>query len=185
MSQKAKRGARADLFPGGVPELEELAGDIAACEERLTIVHAGILTVMDRRDWARRGSRRDRRPTDPLSCGPAGRARHRRGIPLRWWGPRGSCGSPASAATSAVVTTSAGPATLAARLARFTDRPEHVAVTEHDLPAGQPGPHLRDRRMVVEGIDQVDGDGGGGKGVGGGEHDLVPDELDDPAATLV
>ena len=54
MSQKAKRGARADLFPGGVPELEELAGDIAACEERLTIVHAGILTVMDRRDSARR-----------------------------------------------------------------------------------------------------------------------------------
>jgi hypothetical protein len=36
MSQKAKRGARADLFPGGVPELEELAGDIAVCEERLS-----------------------------------------------------------------------------------------------------------------------------------------------------
>ncbi|MGA3147319.1 MAG: hypothetical protein ABSF33_07570 [Acidimicrobiales bacterium] len=54
MSQKAKRGARADLFPGGVAELEELARDIAACEEQLTIVHAGILTVMDRRDWARR-----------------------------------------------------------------------------------------------------------------------------------
>ncbi len=54
MSQKAKRGARADLFPGGVPELEELARDIAACEEQLTIVHAGVLTVMDRRDWARR-----------------------------------------------------------------------------------------------------------------------------------
>jgi hypothetical protein len=54
MSQKAKRGARADLFPGGVVELEELARDIADCEEKLTIVHAGILTVMDRRDWARR-----------------------------------------------------------------------------------------------------------------------------------
>ncbi len=54
MSQRAKRGARADLFPGGVAELEELARDIAACEEQLTIVHAGILTVMDRRDWARR-----------------------------------------------------------------------------------------------------------------------------------
>ncbi|HXW38756.1 MAG TPA: hypothetical protein VEJ44_03595, partial [Acidimicrobiales bacterium] len=48
MSQKAKRGARADLFPGGVPELEELARDIAACEERLVQVHLRILEVMDR-----------------------------------------------------------------------------------------------------------------------------------------
>ena len=50
MSQKAKRGARADLFPGGVDELEELALDIAACEERLTRLHSEILALMDRRD---------------------------------------------------------------------------------------------------------------------------------------
>ena len=53
MSQKAKRGARADLFPGGVTELEELAQDIAVCEERLTVVHLSILTTMDRRDRSR------------------------------------------------------------------------------------------------------------------------------------
>ena len=57
MSQKAKRGARADLFPGGVAELEELARDIADLEERLTIVHASILVVMDRQDQARRDAR--------------------------------------------------------------------------------------------------------------------------------
>jgi hypothetical protein len=57
MSQKAKRGARADLFPGGVSELEELARDIADLEERLTIVHAGILVVMDRQDQARRDAK--------------------------------------------------------------------------------------------------------------------------------
>jgi hypothetical protein len=50
MSQKAKRGARADLFPGGVDELVELAVDIAACEERLTRIHGDILLLMDRRD---------------------------------------------------------------------------------------------------------------------------------------
>ena len=49
MSQKAKQGARADLFPGGVAELEELAGDIATCEERLMEIHAGILVLMDER----------------------------------------------------------------------------------------------------------------------------------------
>jgi len=57
MSQRAKRGARADLFPGGVSELEELARDIAALEEGLTIVHASILGVMDRQDQARRDAR--------------------------------------------------------------------------------------------------------------------------------
>jgi len=50
MSQKAKRGARADLFPGGVPELEELARDIAACEEELGHIHAGVLAKMEERD---------------------------------------------------------------------------------------------------------------------------------------
>jgi hypothetical protein len=45
MSQKAKRGSRPDLFPGGVSELEELARDIAACEERLTQFHAGVLVI--------------------------------------------------------------------------------------------------------------------------------------------
>ena len=50
MSQKAKRGARADLFPGGVNELVELALDIAGCEERLTLIHADILALMDNRD---------------------------------------------------------------------------------------------------------------------------------------
>ena len=56
MSQKAKRGARADLFPGGVPELEELARDIAACEERLVQVHLRILEIMERRDQSHDGS---------------------------------------------------------------------------------------------------------------------------------
>jgi hypothetical protein len=56
MSQRAKRGARADLFPGGVPELRELATDIAALEDRLIAVHASILTVMDRRESFRRES---------------------------------------------------------------------------------------------------------------------------------
>jgi hypothetical protein len=50
MSQRAKRGARADLFPGGVGELEDLALDIADCEERLTGIHSDILILMDRRD---------------------------------------------------------------------------------------------------------------------------------------
>jgi hypothetical protein len=53
MSQKAKRGARADLFPGGVPELEELARDIAVCEERLVEVHVRILEVMESRELGR------------------------------------------------------------------------------------------------------------------------------------
>ena len=55
MSQKAKRGARADLFPGGVPELEELARGIAACEEQLSQIHTGVLAKMEERD--RRGVR--------------------------------------------------------------------------------------------------------------------------------
>ena len=42
MSQKAKQGARPDLFPGGVAELEELARDIAALEARLTEMHESI-----------------------------------------------------------------------------------------------------------------------------------------------
>jgi hypothetical protein len=50
MSQRAKRGARADLFPGGVDELEQLARDIAACEERLTLIRSAVLTVMDGRE---------------------------------------------------------------------------------------------------------------------------------------
>ncbi len=50
MSQRAKRGARADLFPGGVDELMTLALDIADCEDQLTLIHADILTLMDRRD---------------------------------------------------------------------------------------------------------------------------------------
>jgi hypothetical protein len=58
MSQKAKRGAREDLFPGGVSELEELARHIADCEERLTVVHLSILDLMDRRDRRRAGEQR-------------------------------------------------------------------------------------------------------------------------------
>jgi hypothetical protein len=56
MSQKAKRGARADLFPGGVGELEELALDIAAVEDRLNRIHADILVLMERREWRPEGS---------------------------------------------------------------------------------------------------------------------------------
>ncbi len=50
MSQRAKRGTRADLFPGGVAELVGLALTIADCEDRLTLIHTDILTLMDRRD---------------------------------------------------------------------------------------------------------------------------------------
>jgi len=42
MSQRAKRGARPDLFPGGVADLEELARDIAALEARLTAIHETV-----------------------------------------------------------------------------------------------------------------------------------------------
>jgi len=50
MSQKSKRGARADLFPGGVPELEDLAREIADCEEELSRIHTGVLAKMEERD---------------------------------------------------------------------------------------------------------------------------------------
>lgn len=43
MSQRAKRGARGDLFPGGIDELEDLARDIAALEARLGEIHEGIV----------------------------------------------------------------------------------------------------------------------------------------------
>ena len=45
MSQKAKRGARADLFPGGVIELERLAEDIATSEDRLTSLYSRIVDL--------------------------------------------------------------------------------------------------------------------------------------------
>ncbi len=54
MSQRAKRGARADLFPGGVGELVTLALAIAECEDRLTVIHVDILALMDQRDSHRR-----------------------------------------------------------------------------------------------------------------------------------
>jgi hypothetical protein len=47
MSQRAKRGARADLFPGGVAELEALAQDIAACEEELGSIRSTVFLKMD------------------------------------------------------------------------------------------------------------------------------------------
>lgn len=56
MSQRAKRGARAGLFPGGVGELEELALDIAAVEDRLNRIHADILLLMERREGRPGGS---------------------------------------------------------------------------------------------------------------------------------
>ncbi len=46
MSQRAKMGARADLFPGGVTELEQLAHDIALCEDRLTHLYSQVVDVM-------------------------------------------------------------------------------------------------------------------------------------------
>jgi hypothetical protein len=61
MSQKAKRGARADLFPGGVGELEELALDIAAVEDRLNRIHADILVLMERREGRPDGSPKEPR----------------------------------------------------------------------------------------------------------------------------
>jgi hypothetical protein len=47
MSQRAKHGARSDLFPGGVPDLEELAQSIAALEGRLTVIHEQIFLAPD------------------------------------------------------------------------------------------------------------------------------------------
>ncbi len=52
MSQRAKRGARADLFPGGVAELEQLAHDIAIAEDRLTRLYTNIVDLLDRRGRA-------------------------------------------------------------------------------------------------------------------------------------
>jgi hypothetical protein len=49
MSQRAKRGARSDLFPGGVAELEELAGAIAASEEQLNQIQDDILVLAEDR----------------------------------------------------------------------------------------------------------------------------------------
>ena len=52
MSQRAKRGARADLFPGGLTELEQLAQDIATSEDRLTHLYTTIVELMDSRERA-------------------------------------------------------------------------------------------------------------------------------------
>jgi hypothetical protein len=52
MSQKAKRGARPDLFPGGVSELEELARDIASCEGQLTALKLTTVVVASDSDDA-------------------------------------------------------------------------------------------------------------------------------------
>ncbi len=40
-------GARADLFPGGVTEVEQLAHDIALCEDRLTHLYSKVVEVME------------------------------------------------------------------------------------------------------------------------------------------
>jgi hypothetical protein len=45
MSQRAKQGARADRFPGGVAELEDLARDVATLEARLTGIHERIFVA--------------------------------------------------------------------------------------------------------------------------------------------
>jgi hypothetical protein len=58
MSQKAKRGARSDLFPGGVEELEDLARHIAVCEELLNQIHSSVLVVMDKTELDRSDGRR-------------------------------------------------------------------------------------------------------------------------------
>jgi hypothetical protein len=50
MSRRAKRGARADLFPEGVAQLEQLAQDIAALEDRLDALQQGINEMIRRRD---------------------------------------------------------------------------------------------------------------------------------------
>lgn len=50
MSQRAKRGTRSDLFPGGVAELDQLARDIAQCEDELGRIHADILEQLDLRN---------------------------------------------------------------------------------------------------------------------------------------
>lgn len=49
MSQRAKMGAREDLFPGGVTELEQLAQDIAVCEDSLIHLYSRIVDVMEER----------------------------------------------------------------------------------------------------------------------------------------
>jgi len=49
MSRRAKRGARADLFPDGVPQLEQLASAIVALEDRLFQLQDDIGQMMQRR----------------------------------------------------------------------------------------------------------------------------------------
>ncbi len=73
MSQKAKRGARADLFPGGVNELVDLALEIARCEERLTRIHSDILALMDRLDGDDAPDDTDRDHHHPRERGADGR----------------------------------------------------------------------------------------------------------------
>jgi hypothetical protein len=43
---EGEAGGRTDLFPGGVPELEILARDIAACEGRLTDLSESIIEAL-------------------------------------------------------------------------------------------------------------------------------------------
>ena len=50
MSRRAKRGARADLFPDGVPQLEQLAQAIVALEDRLIALQQDVNEMMRRRD---------------------------------------------------------------------------------------------------------------------------------------
>ncbi len=57
MSQKAKRGARPDLFPGGVSELEELARQIAVCEDQLNQIHRSVLLALDEAELERSNER--------------------------------------------------------------------------------------------------------------------------------
>ncbi len=46
MSRRAKRGARSDLFPEGVPQLEQLARNIAGLEDSLIELHAAFSSRM-------------------------------------------------------------------------------------------------------------------------------------------
>jgi hypothetical protein len=50
MSRRAKRGARSDLFPEGVPQLEQLARDIAVLEDRLLELQDEFVVIRKARE---------------------------------------------------------------------------------------------------------------------------------------
>jgi hypothetical protein len=60
ISRRARRGTRIDLFPGGVPELEELARNTVVAERGLSTLHVNLLRLKALREEPRGGDDRER-----------------------------------------------------------------------------------------------------------------------------